>query len=65
MQNNKKGTMPTWSGVKLSKEQYPQTPQEEESMRQYPYASAVGCLMYGMLCTRLDVCYAVGIANRY
>ena len=30
-----------------------------------PYASAVGSLMYTMLCTRPDICFAVGIVSRY
>ena len=34
-------------------------------MRRVPYASAVGSLMYAMLCTRPDICYAVGIVSRY
>ena len=34
-------------------------------MRRIPYASAVGSLMYAMLCTRHDICYAVGIVKRY
>ena len=34
-------------------------------MRRIPYASTVGSLMYAMLCTRPDICYAVGIASRY
>ena len=34
-------------------------------MRQVPYASAVGSLMYAMLCTRPDICYSVGMVNRY
>ena len=34
-------------------------------MRRVPYASAVGSLMYVMLCTRPDICYAVGIVSRY
>ena len=34
-------------------------------MRQVPYASAVGSLIYAMLCTRPDICYAVGIVSRY
>ena len=34
-------------------------------MRQIPYASAVGSLMYAMLCTRLDICYLVGMVSRY
>ena len=34
-------------------------------MRRIPYASAVGRLMYAMLCTRPDICYAIGIVSRY
>ena len=34
-------------------------------MRQIPYASAVGSLMYAMLCNRSDICYVVGIVSRY
>ncbi|TYK02508.1 gag/pol protein [Cucumis melo var. makuwa] len=65
MQNSKKGLLPFKHGVHLSKEQCPQTPQEVEDMRRIPYASTVGSLMYVMLCTRPDICYAVGIVSRY
>ena len=34
-------------------------------MRRNPYDLALGSLMYAMLCTRPDICYAVGIVNRY
>ena len=34
-------------------------------MRGIPYASAVESLMYAMLCTRLDICFAVGMVSRY
>ncbi|KAL2524270.1 cysteine-rich RLK (RECEPTOR-like protein kinase) 8 [Abeliophyllum distichum] len=34
-------------------------------MKQVPYASAVGSLVYAMLCTRPDICYTVGIVSRY
>ena len=34
-------------------------------MRQVPYASAVGSLIYAMLCTRPDICYSVGMVSRY
>ncbi|TYK24106.1 gag/pol protein [Cucumis melo var. makuwa] len=34
-------------------------------MRHIPYASAVGSLMYVMLCIRPHICYAVGIFSRY
>ncbi|KAA0060793.1 gag/pol protein [Cucumis melo var. makuwa] len=50
-------------GVTLSKEQCPKTPQEVEEMRHIPYASVVGSLMYAMLSTRHDICYAVGIVR--
>ena len=65
MQNSKKGLLPFRHGVHLSKEQCPKTPQEIENMRQIPYASAVGSLMYAMLCTKPDICYSVGIVSRY
>ena len=63
MQNSKKELLPFRHGVHLSKEQSPKTPQEVEDMRHIPYASAVGSLMYAMLCTRPDICYAVGIVS--
>ena len=65
LQDSKKGLLPTRNGIILSKEQCPKTPQEEEDMRRIPYASVVGSLMYAMLCTRPDICYVVGIVNRY
>ena len=34
-------------------------------MKTVPYASAVGSLMYAMLCTKLDICFVVGMINRY
>ncbi|KAA0046060.1 gag/pol protein [Cucumis melo var. makuwa] len=40
------------------------TPQEVEDTRRIPYASTVGSLMYAMLYTRPDICYAVGIVSR-
>ena len=34
-------------------------------MKRVPYASAIGSLMYAMLCTRPDICFAVGMVSRY
>ena len=34
-------------------------------MRKVPYASAVGSLMYAMLSTRPNICYAVGVVSMY
>ncbi|TYK04057.1 gag/pol protein [Cucumis melo var. makuwa] len=61
MQNSKKGLLPFRHGVHLSKEQFPKTPQEVKDIRRIFYASVVGSLMYVMLYTRPDICYAVGI----
>ena len=65
MQNSKKGLMPTRHGIVLTKKQCPSTPQEEEDMKHVPYASAVGSLMYAMLCTRPNIFYAVGVVSQY
>lgn len=65
MQDAKKGFLPFRHGIYLSKEMCPKTPKEIEEMRRVPYASAIGSLMYAMLCTRPDICYAVGIVARY
>ena len=34
-------------------------------MDRIPYASAIGSIMYAMLCTRLDISYALSITSRY
>ena len=34
-------------------------------MSKVPYANAVGCLMYLMVCTRPDMSHAVGVVRRY
>ena len=65
MENSKKGTLPFRHGVHLSKEKSPKTLEQKERMSGIPFASAVGSLMYAMLCTRPDICYAVGIVSRY
>ena len=65
MQNSKKGFVPFRVGVSLSSDQRPKTPAEIERMRGISYASTVESLMYAMLCTRLDICFAVGKVSRY
>ncbi|XP_075083452.1 secreted RxLR effector protein 161-like [Nicotiana tabacum] len=34
-------------------------------MKAVPYASAVGSLMYAMLCTRPDICFVVSMVSRF
>ncbi|KAL0427816.1 UNVERIFIED_CONTAM: Retrovirus-related Pol polyprotein from transposon TNT 1-94 [Sesamum latifolium] len=49
----------------LSKELCPKTEEENKCMAKISYASVVGSLMYAMMCTRPDLCFAVGMVSRY
>ena len=51
--------------MKLSNTQNPTTAEDREQMKVIPYASAIGSIMYAMLCTRPDVCLAISLAGRY
>ena len=51
--------------LSLSRDMCPKTLEEKEKMSRVPYASVVGSLMYAMMCTHLDICYAVGLVSRY
>ena len=57
--------MPTRHGIVLSKKQCLTTSQEEEDKRHVLYVSVVGSLIYAMICTRPDICYAVGVMSRF
>jgi hypothetical protein len=65
MQDSKKGFLPMQHGVHLSKKQCPKTPAELEKMSKIPYASAIGSIMYAMVCTRPDVAFALSMGSRY
>jgi hypothetical protein len=65
MQECKPVKVPIPVGVKLSADQCPKTHEEEEDMSHVPYASAVGSLMYAMVCTRPYIAHAVGVLSRY
>jgi hypothetical protein len=52
-------------GITLSKSQCATTPDEQNKMSVIPYASAIGCIMYAMLCTRPDVSFALSVTSRY
>ena len=56
---------PLGSHFKLSKEQSPKTEEERDHMSKVPYASAIGSLMYAMVCTRPDIAHAVGVVSRF
>ncbi|KAG8490844.1 hypothetical protein CXB51_014047 [Gossypium anomalum] len=65
MEESKRGFLPMRHGISLSKEMCPSTSQERERMSKIPYASAIGSIMYAMLCTRSDVSYALSMTSRY
>lgn len=63
MHNFKPVDTPIEKGHKLSQDLCPKTNQEKEQMARVPYASAVGKLMYAMMCTRPDISFAVGMVS--
>ena len=65
MDNSKKGLLPFKHSLVLYKEHCPKTQEEMSCMEGIPYASVVESLMYTMLCTRPDICFAIGMVIRY
>ena len=65
MENNKAIRKPLPGHLKLTKEMCPKTQEGEDKMSKVPYASAIGSLMYAMVCTRLDFAHIVGVISRY
>jgi hypothetical protein len=65
MHGSKPVKVPIPIGVKLYVDQCPKTHEEEEDMSHVLYASAVGSLMYAMVCTRPNIAHAVGVLSRY
>ena len=65
MYQSKKGFLPVLYGVKLSSAQCPTTAEDIEEMSVIPYASAIGSIMYAMLCTRSIVYPTLILAREY
>ncbi|KAJ9565912.1 LOW QUALITY PROTEIN: hypothetical protein OSB04_001878 [Centaurea solstitialis] len=65
MDESKKGFIPMQHGIVLSKTQCPVSSQDQDKMKSVPYASAIGSIMYAMLCTMPDVAYSVSVTSRY
>nr|GEU86942.1 putative retrotransposon protein [Tanacetum cinerariifolium] len=51
--------------LKLSKSQGASTPAKLKRMKNVPYASAVGSIMYVVRCTRPDVAFAQNVTSRF
>ena len=65
MQNAKSMSTPLGAHVKLCKEQSPKTKKERDHIKKVPYASAIGSLMYVMVCMKPDIAQAVEVVSRY
>ena len=65
MDGSKRSYLPMSQDIHLSKRMSPKTPEERNRMSSILYASAIGSIMYAMLCTRSDIAYALGIVSRF
>ena len=65
MSDAKPISTPLASHFHLSKDQSPKMEENREFMAKVPYTLAIGSLMYAMLYTRPDICYAVGVVSRF
>ena len=63
MEDAKPVSTPLAPHFKLSASMSPTTEVEKAYMDKVPYASAVGSLMYAMVCTRPDLAQAVGVVS--
>ena len=65
LQDCKPVSTPLNPGSRLSTSMCPQNDAEASEMRQYPYISVVGSLMYLAVTTRPDIAYAAGVLARF
>ncbi|GJW83268.1 retrotransposon protein, putative, ty1-copia subclass [Tanacetum coccineum] len=65
MDNSKRGTIPMHERLDLNKSQSAQMPKEVNHMKNVPYASAVGFIMYAVRCTRPDVAFVQNLTSRF
>ena len=65
MENSKPIDTHVGKGSALCLDQCPKTNKEKKCMSTMPYAEAIGNLMYVMLCTRPDICFAVSMVSHY
>jgi hypothetical protein len=65
MENAKPVSTPLANHFRLSTSQCPKTIEKTEDMSKVPYASAVGYLMYAMVCTRPNLAHAVSVVSKH
>ncbi|KAH9704361.1 Integrase catalytic domain-containing protein [Citrus sinensis] len=65
MNESKPVLTPLGAQFRLSKQEEPEEKAEVEHMKNIPYTSVVGCIMYAMVCTRPDLAYGIGVLSRF
>ena len=61
----KKSYVPLLQEVVLSKKDKRSIREQKEYMSKVSYASAIGSIIYVMICTKLDVAHALSITSRF
>ena len=65
MKNSKLVSTPLAGHFKLRKRLRPSTEKEKGEMSVISYSSAVGSMMYAMVCTRLYISHLVGVVSKF
>jgi len=65
MHKAKSVSTPLAGHFKLNMKQSPIREKEKAEMKNVPYSSVVGSLMYATICTRPGIAYAIGVVGRF
>ncbi|KAM1174186.1 hypothetical protein ACFX13_027426 [Malus domestica] len=65
IQEAKVVSTPLAAHFRLRGQHCPKSEEEQQVMKNVPYANAVDCLMYAMVYTRLDIAQAISVVSRY
>ncbi|RDX84971.1 hypothetical protein CR513_33902, partial [Mucuna pruriens] len=65
MKDTKPVSSPLGGQFRLTKEMCPSSEEEKKKIHVVPYSSAVGSLMYAMVCTGPDIAHAIGVVSRF
>ena len=65
MKNCSLSVAPILKGDRFDLNHCPKNDFEREHMKNIPYTSAVGSLMYSQVCTRPDIAFAIGVLGKY
>ena len=65
MKNCSSSVAPILKGDRFDLNQRPKNDFEREHMKNIPYTSPIGSLMYAQVCTRPDIAFVVGVLGKY